>query len=225
MSTAAVMLAIMRASLLLLGLVPALARADGNESASKPEHLAQAFIQYGLAFTGEVVASAGPMCSVAGTSGCILGTGGGLALRVGRRLRSPLYIGAAYEFAKMDSSQLYRLGILQQARAEGRYYVATGYALEPYFMASVGAVAYGNLWGIDTGGPALGLGIGAEIQLSTYLVVGLLVSYRPLFFAQFHDSSQMTPSLPNCSTDPSCHPAGFAHLIGFDLVLETRDPF
>ncbi len=193
-----------------------------DADASKPEHLAQAFIQYGLAFTGEFVVAPGPICS-ANNVGCILGTGGGLTLRVGRRLRAPWWLGAAYEFSKMESNQLYRLAILQQARAEGRYYLATGRSTEPYAMASVGLAGYGNLWGIDTAGPLFGLGIGTEFQLSTYIVVGVSLSYRAIFLAQFHDSSGSS-ALP-CNTDPSCHPAGFSHLLGVDLVIETRDPF
>jgi hypothetical protein len=209
--------------------LPQVARADAPvtpeaENASNPIHLAQAFLQYGLAFTGEFVVAPGPICTTAAVEGgCILGTGGGLALRVGRRLRTPFYIGAAYEFAKMDSAQLYRIGILQQARAEGRYYISTGHTTEPYVMASLGAAVYGNLWGVDTGGPAFSLGVGAEFQLSTYIVVGLSITYRALFFTQFTDSSERTPGQP-CDTDPSCHPSGFAHLIGIDLIIETRDP-
>ncbi len=198
---------------------------ESAENASKPLHLAQTFIQYGLAFTGEFVAAAGPICTTAASEGgCILGTGGGLTLRVGRRLRSPFYIGAAYEFAKMDSGQLYRIGILQQLRAEGRYYISTGHTTEPYAMASIGAAGYGNLWGVDTGGPTFGLGIGAEFQLSTYIVVGLSVTYRALFFTRFTDSSERDPGQP-CAGDPSCHQPGFSHLIGIDLIIESRAPF
>jgi len=203
------------------------ARADPaaiSPDASRPEHLAQTFIQYGLAFTGEVVVAPGPICS--GQVGCILGTGGGLTLRVGRRLRGPFYLGAAYEFAKMDSNQLYRLAILQQARAEGRYYISTGRITEPYLTASAGLAGYGNLWGLDTAGPTFGLGVGTEFQLSTYIVVGLSISYRAVFLAQFHDSTETNSQTPGpCDADPACHQAGFSHLFGFDLVIETRDPF
>lgn len=186
---------------------------DAVQNASTPDHLKQAFIQYGLAFTGEFVFAPGPICDSKASSSCIFGSGGGLALRVGRRLRSPFYIGAAYEFSKMDSSQLYRLGILQQIRAEGRYYLATGHTTEPYAVVSAGAAAYGNLWLVDTGGPTFGLGLGSEFQLSTYIVIGLSLTYRALFFANFTDSAKTE------------RPAGFAHVLGLDLVLETRDPF
>ena len=167
--------------------------------------------------------AAGPICTAPNLSGCILGTGGGLGVRVGKRFRAPFYLGAAYEFVKTDSAQLYRLGILQQFRGEGRYYFTTGYSIEPYLTGALGVAFYGNLWGIDTGGPAFGAGFGVEFQLANDLVVGLAVSYRPVFLLQFHDSSAPSTST-NCNVDPSCHPAGFAHLIGLELVVEPRVP-
>ncbi len=190
------------------------------ENASNPLHLAQAFLQYGVAFTGEFVAVPGSICSVSAGQACILGPGGGITVRLGRRLRSPFYLGGAYEFTKMDSSQLYRLAILQQLRAEGRYYISTGHTTEPYAMATVGAAGYGNLWGIDSSGPAFGLGIGAEFQLSTYLVVGLSLNYRAIFFTRFTDSAGTERP---CSA-AACDSPGFAHLFGFDLILESRAP-
>ena len=63
---------------------------------------------------------------------CILGSGGGLAIRAGYRNPGPWYIGGAYEFTKMDSSNLYRLGIFQQLRFEMRYLLDTGYRASPY---------------------------------------------------------------------------------------------
>ena len=201
------------------------ARADGTnatkpeQAGSTPEHLAQAFIQYGLAFTGEFVVAPGPICNFTGAPQCILGTGGGLTVRGGRRLRGPWYIGGAYEFSKMDSAQLYRLAILQQFRVEGRYYVSTGRAIEPYVMATTGADFYGNLWSFDTsGGPLFGVALGTEFQLSTYIVLGLAVSYRALFLSRFTDSA-------GTARPPGDVGPGFAHLIGIDLIVETRDPF
>ena len=189
-----------------------------TSTASTPPHLAQAFIQYGLAFTGEFVVAPGPICNFAGAPACILGTGGGLTVRVGRRLRGPFYVGAAYEFAKMESNQLYRLGILQQGRAEARYYFFTGRSTEPYVAATVGGAAYGNIWGADTGGPLFGATVGTEFQIATTLVLGIALSYRAIFFARFTDSAGTT-------RPPDGIGPGFSHLIGLDLIVELRDPF
>jgi hypothetical protein len=80
------------------------ARAADAESAPAAEAFARlpppsrASIQYGVAFTVEDVAEPGPVCSDAGVP-CILGSGGGIAARVGVRPVEDWYIGGAYEFS------------------------------------------------------------------------------------------------------------------------------
>ncbi len=193
-------------------LAPAAARADDTEDASTPTHLRREYVQYGLAFTGEFVVAPGPICGgTAQGAPCILGSGGGVAIRLGQRLRAPFWLGGAYEFSKQEPGQVYRLAILQQLRAEGRFYIDTGRTTQPYFSATVGGVGYGNLWGLDTGGPEAGLGLGSETQLSTGLVVGFSLTYRGMFLASFDDSGG------------THRPEGFAQVLGLDLVLESRD--
>ena len=94
-----------------------------------------------------------------------LGSGGGIAARGGYRFPGSWYFGGSYEFSKQDPSQLYRLAILQQLRAEGRYYIVTSRATEPYLSASAGAFAYGNAWSVDVWGPMASLGAGVELTL------------------------------------------------------------
>src|ERR1039457_6660085 len=83
------------------------------------------FLQYGVSFVAENVAWAADICPTTNNSNnyvpCILGSGFGATVRVGYRSRSPWYFGGAYEFSHHDSSNLLRLAILQQIRAEGRY--------------------------------------------------------------------------------------------------------
>jgi hypothetical protein len=178
---------------------------------SAPSVLRRSFLQYGLAFTGEFVAAAGPLCSSATPASCILGSGGGVAIRIGRRLRTPWYFGASYEFSKQDPGQLYRLAILQQLRAEGRYYIETRTRFTPLVYAAIGVNAYGNLWGIDTIGPGGSFGGGVEAQVANGTVIGLTIAYRALGFTSFTDSG---------GNDRT---GGVAHLVGIDLSLETRD--
>src|SRR5262245_34226532 len=102
-------------------------------STPPPSHVS--YLQYGLSFTAELVASPGPMCddAFAPEQGlgprpppvCIFGGGGGVAFRMGVRGTGPWYFGGAYEISKQDSTKLYRLAILQQIRGEARYYVDT----------------------------------------------------------------------------------------------------
>jgi hypothetical protein len=168
-------------------------------------------VQFGVAFTVEGVLSPGPVCAVA-TDPCILGSGGGISVRVGWRPTENVYIGGAYELSKQDPSRLYRLGILQQARAEVRKYIPTGHSIAPFVLAGLGIAGYGDEWAVDTWGPAATLGGGVEIELSGRSLIGLSLAYRPMYLHAFEDSSTLS------------HNAGIAHLLGVELALEAQDP-
>jgi len=169
------------------------------------------YFQYGVAFAAEIVSAPGPICDAPGVP-CILGPGGGIAIRAGFRGAGPIYLGGAYELTKQDPSKLYRLALLQQARAEGRYYFTTARVTEPYAAVSLGVAGYGNEWSVDTWGPAGSVGFGVEYQVTRRTVVGVAANYRILYFSRFTDTSGAS------------HQPGIAQLIGFDVLLEQRDP-
>jgi len=158
----------------------------------------------------EGVASAGPTCSDA-SNPCILGSGGGVVIRVGWRPSEGLYIGGAYEFSKQDPNKLYRLGILQQARAEVRHYFPTGHSVTPFALIGLGVAGYGNEWLVDTWGPGGSVGAGLEVELSGGAVMGVSLAYRPVYLQSFVDSSTLS------------HDAGVAHFVGLELALEAQD--
>ena len=176
-----------------------------------PPPLNTPYLQYGVSFTAEFVANAGRMCPDSGD--CILGSGGGLAARIGRRSAGPWYFGAAYELSKQDPNRLYRLAVLQQLRGEARYYVGTGKDTQPYGSFGAGVAGYGNEWGVDTFGPNLFVAIGLETQLSRRTVVGIALAYRAMYLTEFTDPITGKP-----------RQSGFAQLIGIDVSLEGRDP-
>ena len=173
-----------------------------------PSHVV--YFQYGVAFATEQVLAPGPICDAPRVP-CILGAGGGIVVRGGWRSSGPLYLGGAYEMTKQDPNKLYRIALLQQARAEGRYYFMTARVTEPYAAVSLGVAGYGNEWAIDTWGPAGSIGGGVEYQITRRTVVGLALAYRLLHFSRFTDTagSERSP--------------GVAQLLGLDLVLEQRD--
>jgi hypothetical protein len=181
-----------------------------QEFESAPPPSSVIYFQYGVAFSAENVLSAGPTCDNVAVP-CILGTGGGIVVRGGWRGDGPFYLGAAYELTKQDPNKLYRLALLQQARAEGRYYFMTARVTEPYLLAGVGLAGYGNEWGVDTWGPVAAFGGGLEYQVTRTTVVGLALAYRLLHLNRFTD------------TAGSERAAGFAQLLGLDVVLEQRD--
>jgi hypothetical protein len=169
------------------------------------------YFQYGVALAAEIPSSAGAMCDTT-EAPCILGPGGGVALRAGWRGAGPIYLGGAYELTKQDPSKLYRLALLQQARAEGRYYFSNARITAPYAAVGLGVAGYGNEWGVDTWGPAGSLGFGLEYQVTQRTVIGTALNYRLIYFSQFTDTSG------------AARDGGIAQLIGFDFVLEQRDP-
>ena len=169
------------------------------------------YLQYGVAFTAEMVSAAGPICDNVSVP-CILGPGGGIAIRAGWRGTGAIYLGGAYELSKQDPNKLLRLAILQQARFEGRYYFVSGRDIEPYLASGAGVAGYGNEWGVDTWGPTAFLGAGVEAQITRRTVVGLAFNYRFLYFQKFQDTTGADRN------------AGVAQLFGLDLVLEQRDP-
>jgi hypothetical protein len=173
-----------------------------------PPKVDRAYVQYGVGLAGEVVASAGPICS--NVSNCIVGSGGGAAIHVGYRPSTDLYVGGVYEFSKQDASELYQLAILQQLRAEARRYFPTGRTTSPFLLLGLGAQGYGNEWAVDTWGPNATLGGGVEIDLGGP-VLALTLAYRPMYFQAWVDTSTIA------------HGSGVAHFISFEVSLEARD--
>lgn len=167
------------------------------------------YLQYGLAVTAEVPTLRGPICDA---NPCILGPGGGVAIRVGARDAGPLYVGLAYEVSKQDPNKLYRLALLQQLRLEARYYLVTGHETDPYLHLGLGLASYGNEWGIDTWGPGGTIGVGFERQITRKAVAGIAIGYRLMWWHSFTDTSG------------TFRDAGLAQMFGLDFVLENRDP-
>lgn len=186
----------------------------GAEGRPRPPPLHLEYAQYGVAIAAEINLDAGAACPETEQSGkivpCILGSGGGLVLRGGYRSPGPWYVGGAYEFVKMDSGNLYRLGIFQQVRGEVRYHLETGTRAAPYATWGLGAVAYGSEWGVETIGTLAFGGLGLELEISRVAVMGLDFVYRPTVIAGWTD------------TAGHVRETALAQFVGLELVLEVR---
>ena len=110
----------------------------------------------------------------------------------------------------MDSGNLYRLGIFQQARFEMRYLPDFGYRTQPYATWGAGAAAYGNEWGVETGGALAFVGGGIEIQMSRLAVLGAAFVYRPVLIFGWTDTAGQVRD------------TGLAQFIGIELSFELR---
>lgn len=177
---------------------------------AQPPPVHVAYASYGGAFVGSFLFESGPTCADAPEVPCILGSGGGLAIRGGYRSAGPWYIGGAYQFLKTSSANLYRLPIVQQLRAEMRYVLDLGYRLSPYATWGLGGFIYGNEFGAETGGATVLAGLGVEMQLSRVASVGLALVYQPMLFAGWTDSANFERE------------TGVAHFVGLEFQLEVR---
>jgi hypothetical protein len=182
---------------------------------TRPPPLHVEYAQFGVAILTLVNLDSGAMCGknvipLGPAAPCILGSGGGVAIRAGYRSPGPWYIGGAYAFSKMGSSDLYRLGILQQIWGEMRYLPDTGYRVSPFVTWGVGAVAYGSEWGVETGGTSLFAGGGLQLEVSRVAVIGLSFVYKPTIIASWTDTAGYQ------------RPAGVAQFLGLDFQLEVR---
>ena len=194
-----------------------LCSAPAGARSGEPPPTSFDYVQYGVGLVAETVASAGDVCVESGVTPCILGSGFGPAIRIGYRTRGPWYLGGAYEFSRQYSSNLLRLPILQQVRAETRYYVDYGNRLTPYALGAFGAALYGNEWGVDTGGLVAALGGGIEFQLSEGTVIGASLAYRLLVVRGWEDATGQRRAFRYLGF-------GLAHLVGLELNWEIRDP-
>jgi hypothetical protein len=191
--------------------------ANGQSLLSAPHSSSLHFIQYGVALTAESLASAGGVCPKQATAPCILGPGLGMTVRMGYRSHGPLYLGGAYEATRHDSSNILRLGILQQLRGEARYLFEQGNRLSPYALFGLGVAAFGNEWGAETLGPALHLGAGLEFQASASAVTGLGITWRSLALRKWTDGTGQRRA-------DDVLGFGLAQWIALEITLEIRSP-
>ena len=173
------------------------------------------YLQYGVAIAAESQVSGGDVCPSGAETPCILGSGLGLAIRVGYRARGPWYVGGAYEASRQDSSNLLRLPILQQLRAETRYYADRGTRLVAYATTGLGAAFYGNEWGAETGGLTGFLGGGLELQISRTSVLGAALAYRPILLRGWVDGAGERRA-------DRLLGFGLGHFVVLELTLEVR---
>jgi hypothetical protein len=185
------------------------ARADIENPESRLE---TGYIQYGAALAAELLASAGAICPQGAAVPCVIGSGGGLGVRVGYRFHSPFYLGAAYEFSKQDAHKSIYLAILQQLRAEARYFIPVRGSYVPFVSLAAGGVGYGSQWSLQTLGGMASLGVGLELELSRTSAMTFIASYRPMLLTNWRGSTLLD------------RPTGVLSMIGLEIGLEQRVP-
>jgi hypothetical protein len=177
---------------------------------TRPSALQVDYAQYGLAIGGDFDLASGPICPDGATTPCILGSGGGFALRGGYRPAGPWYFGAAYQFSKLDANNQFRLGTFQQLRGEMRYFLDLGSRIVPYFEWGAGGCIYGNLFGASTGGAVARAGAGFEFEITRFVVVGLDLAYQPALLVGYTDTTGQKRD------------TGVTQFLHFEVVIELK---
>ncbi len=172
-----------------------------------------AALQYGAAFVAETRVRSGDVCPSKSEEPCILGSGGGLGLRVGHRTRGSLYLGGVYQFTKHDSSNILNLAILQQARFEARRYFGADDRLTPFVHAGAGVVAYGDEWRPETWGAGFAIGPALSLEVTPEVFAGIAPTYEVVFLRAWRDGAGQA------------RPDGAAHFVGLSLTLEVRHAY
>jgi hypothetical protein len=181
-------------------------------AAAHDARLETGYVQYGAALTAELLASPGAICPSDATVPCVIGSGGGLAVRAGYRFHAPFYLGGAYEFSKQDAHKSISVAILQQLRAEARYLFPVSGPYIPFIAGGGGAVGYGSEWTLQTVGATVFLGMGLEVELSRTSVMVFVLSYRPILLTTWRDSALQE------------RPTGVLSMVGLEIGLEQRNP-
>jgi opacity protein-like surface antigen len=194
------------------------ARPASAQIETAPPPTSVEYLQYGVSLHTLTLLESGPVCPAeVEDTACIIGSGGGLGLRMGYRSRGPFYAGASFQLSRLNSSNLLRLAILQRLTVDARYYLDRGNRLTPYLTAGAGGAIYGNEFSARTAGVALTLGFGLEYQISEQTVVALLPAYQPVLFRRFAGALGRTVA---------DGPLGFglAHWLAVQVIIEARDP-
>jgi hypothetical protein len=167
----------------------------GGPTVSLDSRFQTGFFQYGAGLTAEMLASAGAVCSETPDAPCVVGSGGGVAVRFGYRYHAPFHLGAVYESSKLDAHKAIVVPILQQLRAEMRYYVPVRLPHSPFLVVGGGVTGYGGAWSVETFGGVLLGGLGVEWHLSPTTLLTTSLTYRPMLLKAWVDpTGQSRPS-------------------------------
>lgn len=140
---------------------------------------------YGISVGARIVAASGSLCPDREGVTCVLGTGGGFALRASRRWPTGLGIEGGYEVFAHNTGDLYDPGLVQALFASARAEVATAGRVRPFGRAGIVLAALGDSFAPDTAGAGLDVAGGLEVELSQVLAISVAGTTRALWFLPF----------------------------------------
>ncbi len=144
--------------------------------------------------------------------GCLLNGGFGIGGSLERRWAFGVALLLGYDLALLDAEGIFEVSTLQTLRVGARWVVPLDTVLQPYAEFGVGAVLFGDSFGVATAGAALQLGVGGELELTPRMaLVGGLV-FRGFTTGAFSARADGEPG----PRDPG---ANFALLVQVGILL------
>ena len=152
--------------------------------------------QRGSLFAGELhIQAVLPLADALCPSGesCLLNGGFGIGGSVERRWTFGGALSLGYDLALLDAGGIYEVSTLQTIRVGVKWVVPLDRVLKPYLEIAIGALLFGDTFGLATAGGALQLGVGGELEVtaSVSLTGGLV--FRGFTTGAFISTSDRVP--------------------------------
>lgn len=124
---------------------------------------------------------------------CLLNGGFGIGGTVERRWPWGGGLLLGYDLALLDADGIYEVSTLQTVRVGVKWVVPFDRVFKPYVEMAIGALLFGDTFGVATAGGALQLGLGGELELTeTVAITGGLV-FRGFTTGAFISTTDRVP--------------------------------
>lgn len=124
---------------------------------------------------------------------CLLNGGFGLGGSMERRWSFGGALLLGYDLALLDAGGIYEVSTLQTIRVGVKWVVPLDRVLKPYLELAIGALLFGDTFGVATAGGALQLGLGGEFELTEALALTGGLVFRGFTTGAFISTTDRVP--------------------------------
>lgn len=124
---------------------------------------------------------------------CLLNSGFGIGGSIERRWSFGGALLLGYDLALLNGDGIYEVPTLQTVRVGVKWVVPLDRVLKPYLEIAIGALLFGDTFGIATAGGALQLAVGGELELSETLALTGGIVFRGFTTGAFISTTDRVP--------------------------------
>ncbi len=143
---------------------------------------------------------------------CLLNGGFGIGGSVEQRWAFGGALLLGYDLSLLDAEGTFEVSTLHTLRVGARWVIPLDTVLQPYGELGLGAVLFGDSFGVATAGAALQLGVGGELELTPRMALTAGVVFRAFTTGAFRARADEAP-------DPRDAGANFALLLQAGILL------